>query len=413
MSKRWRAIHDDPDTWQPHLDRLKDEAGKIAAAVERFDQLSSYDPAWAHVFEMRLTMAELQKDASTIVFYLQGWEELVEEAGALDQREGLPDQARNMVERVLEYDNRCSAARATVNGFFEDAEEHGQRWDALEEDAKRRDPQDPDFLVTDFPGYRSLPDFPKKLLTTGRAIYKDEDAYAPHLDRITDGRQELAAALERIERHRLLDRFVSVMDRIEETKPSAVTQGISPVGDEGYDQAIDEAARLAREPDLEEAARRRLQAEIDEHASPTGGIVSWSVSAGLHSSNKPSFGHGSTGRAWTGIGCDPAQARLLRLAAGRSSGPVPLVPVRRQEAEQGRDGGGGRALRRGVRLRRSCQRTGRPGDADQQTHSTHDHVADPCLRRRPRPGRPLRGRALRVHGLGRDPPPARCQGQRQ
>ena len=267
VGKRWRAIHDDPDTWQPHLDRLKDEAGKIAAAVERFDQLSSCDPAWAHVFEMRLTMAELQKDASTIVFYLQGWEELVEEAGALDQREGLPDQARNMVERVLEYDNRCSAARATVNGFFEDAEEHGQRGDALEEDAKRRDPQDPDFLVTDFPGYRSLPDFPKKLLTTGRAIHKDEDTYAPHLDRITDGRQELAAALERIERHRLLDRFVSVMDRIEETKTSAVTQGISPVGDEGYDEAIEEAARLAREPDLEEAARRRLQAEIDEHAS--------------------------------------------------------------------------------------------------------------------------------------------------
>ena len=267
VGKRWRAIHDDPDTWRPHLDRLKDEAGKIAAAVERFDQLSSCDPAWAHVFEMRLTMAELQKDASTIVFYLQGWEELVEEAGALDQREGLPDQARNMVERVLEYDSRCGAARATIDGFFEDAEEHGQRWDALEEDAKRRDPQDPDFLVTDLPGYRSLPDFPKKLLTTGRAIYKDEDTYAPHLDRITDGRQELAAALERIERHRLLDRFVSVMDRIEETKTSAVTQGISPVGDEGYDEAIEEAARLAREPDLEEAARRRLQAEIDEHAS--------------------------------------------------------------------------------------------------------------------------------------------------
>ena len=69
-----------------------------------------------------------------------------------------------------------------------------------------------------------------------------------------------------MERHRLLDRFVSVMDRIEQTKPSPVTQGISPVGDEGYDQAIARAERLAREADLEEAARRRLQAELDEHA---------------------------------------------------------------------------------------------------------------------------------------------------
>ena len=69
-----------------------------------------------------------------------------------------------------------------------------------------------------------------------------------------------------MERHRLLNRFVSVMDRIEETKLSPVTQGLSPVGDEGYDQAIARADRLARESDLEEAARRRLQAEVDEHA---------------------------------------------------------------------------------------------------------------------------------------------------
>ena len=267
VGERWRALHDDQDAWRPQFDRLRDEAGEIAAAVERFDQLGSCDPAWAHVFEMRLAMAERQKTASTIAFYLQGWKELVEEAGALGQREGLPDQARNMVERVLEYDSRCGAARATIDGFFEDAEEHGQRWHALEEDAKRRGPQDPDFLVTDLPGYRSLPDIPKKLLTAGRTIRKDEDTYGPHLDRITDGRQELAAALERIERHHLLDRFVSVMDRIEETKTSAHGRGVSLVDDEGYDEAIDEAARLAREPDLEEAARRRLQAEIDEHAS--------------------------------------------------------------------------------------------------------------------------------------------------
>ena len=69
-----------------------------------------------------------------------------------------------------------------------------------------------------------------------------------------------------MERHRLLDRFVSVMDRIEETKPNVSEQGISPVGDEGYDQAIARADRLVRESDLEEAARRRLQAELDEHA---------------------------------------------------------------------------------------------------------------------------------------------------
>ena len=266
-SKGWRAMRKDADTWKPHLDRLKDEAGKIAAAVKGFDQLGDHDLAWARVFQERLTMAEREKAGGIISFYQQGWEELVEEARAFGRQQGLPEQARGLVERVLGYDRRLGRERATVVGFFKDAEDHRQRRDPLEEEVKRRARQDPDFLVTDLPGYRSLPDIPKKLLTAGRAIHKDEDTYAPHLDRIPDGKETLAAALERIERYHLLDRFVSVMDRIEETKTSAVTQGISPVGDEGYDEAIEEAARLAREPDLEEAARRRLQAEIDEHAS--------------------------------------------------------------------------------------------------------------------------------------------------
>ena len=240
--------------------------------------LGDHDLAWARVFQKRLTMAEREKAGSIISFYQQGWKELVEEARAFGRQQGLPDQARGLVERVLEYDRRLSKERATVDGFLEDAEEHGQRRDALEEEAKRRAPQDPDFLVTDLPGYRSLPHIPEKLLTTGRAIHKDEDTYGPHLDRIPDGREKLAAALERMERHHLLDRFVSVMDRIEETKPSAVAQGISPVGDEGYDEAIARAERLVSEPDLEEAARRRLRAEIDEHAILS---IEWMAFQGL------------------------------------------------------------------------------------------------------------------------------------
>ena len=266
VGERWRALREDPDTWQPHLDRLKDEAGKIAAAVNWLAQLGDHDLAWARVFQKRLTMAERQKAGNVIAFYLPDWEELVEETRTLGRREGLPDQARKMVQRVLEYDSERSAERAAVDGFLKDAEEHGQHWDALEEEAKRRARQNPDFLVTGLPGYRSLSDFPEKLRATEKAIRKDEDIYRPHLDRIPHGRETLAAALERMERHRLLDRFVLVKAQIEETKHSALAQGISPVDDEGYGKAIARAEHLAREPDLEEAARCWLLAELDEHA---------------------------------------------------------------------------------------------------------------------------------------------------
>ena len=267
VGERWRVVSEDKVTWQPHLDRLKDEAGKIAAAVKRFDQLGDHDLVWKRVFHERLTMAERERAGSIVSFYQEGWEELVEEARAFGRRKGLPDQARGLVERVLGYDRRLGKERAAVDDFLKDAEEHGQRWDALEEEARRSARQEPDFLVTDLPGYRSLPHVPEELLATGRAIREKEDTYGPHLDQIPDGRETLAAALERIERHRLLDRFVSVMNRIEEAKPGAVAQGISPVGDEGYDAAISDAAHLVKQQDLEEAARRRLQAEIDEHAS--------------------------------------------------------------------------------------------------------------------------------------------------
>ena len=179
VGKRWRAIGEEPDTWQPHLDRLKDEAGKIAAAVERFAELDEHDLTWKRVFQERLRMAERERAGSIISFYQQGWKELVEEARALGQREGLPDQARGLVERVLEYDRRHGKRRDTVDGFLEDAEKHRQDRVRLEEEAGRRARQDPDFLVTDLPGYRSLPDIPKRLLTTGRTIDKDEDTYGP------------------------------------------------------------------------------------------------------------------------------------------------------------------------------------------------------------------------------------------
>ena len=271
VGERWcairRATREDTRTWRPHLDRLKDEAGKIAAAVERFDRLGEHDPAWKQVFETRLTMAEREKAGSVISFYQQGWEELVEEARAFGRRKGLPDQARALVKRVLGYDRRLRKERATVDGFLEDAEKHRQHRDPLEEEARHRVQQDPDFLVTDLPGYRTIPRVPDKLQARGRAIREKEDTYGPHLDRIPGGRQKLADALEWMERHHLLDRFVSVMDRIEKTKRSLQERGVSLAGDEGYDGAIAKAERLAKEPDLEEEARRRLRAAIAEHAS--------------------------------------------------------------------------------------------------------------------------------------------------
>ena len=55
------------------------------------------------------------------------------------------------------------------------------------------------------------------------------------------------------------------MDRLAETKRSAQGRSILPFQDDACNEAIGEARRLARESALEDAARRRLQAELDRH----------------------------------------------------------------------------------------------------------------------------------------------------
>ena len=55
------------------------------------------------------------------------------------------------------------------------------------------------------------------------------------------------------------------MDRLADTKRSAQERSILPFQDDAYNEAIGEARSLARESALEDAARRRLQAELDQH----------------------------------------------------------------------------------------------------------------------------------------------------
>ena len=200
---------------------------------------------------------------NTIPFQVEGWDAFVDEARALADRPGLPKAAAEGAERAQEYDRRCRA----VETFFAGAREHRERWDALREETERRVRQDPAFSIADLPGYRPLAGLARDLRETGQAIRDDEQIYRAHLDRIPDGRRTLESALERLKSHDLLDRFVDAMDRIGETKRGAEARGILPFQDDGHCKAIAEAERLAEERELEEAARRRLRAEIDEHAA--------------------------------------------------------------------------------------------------------------------------------------------------
>ena len=260
LAARWRAH---PDARQSGPGGLEDEAAGIAADVDRLEQLRGHDQAWARWFAMRQSIMADARSRNTIPFHVESWDAFVDEARALGTRPGLPEAAAEGVERVLEYDRTCRV----VEGFFAGARDHRERWDALQEETARRVQEDPAFSIVDLPDYRPLSSFARDLRETGQAIRDDEAAYRPHLDRTPDGRRTFASAMERLGRHHLPDRFVDVMDRIEETKRGARERGILPFQYGGYRKAIAEAERLAEERELEEAARRRLRAEIEQRAA--------------------------------------------------------------------------------------------------------------------------------------------------
>ena len=266
VGERWAAIRNDPGAWQPHLDRPENKAAEIPAAVDRMKELRGHDKVWARLFEMRLTIWEQEKTGKVIRFYIAGWETLVEEARALLKRKALPDAAKEAAKRILDYDRGCRKARDAVEGFRESAEKHRERWEALQEERGRRALQEPEVSTVDLPDYGPLSDSDRGLRRSGRAILDDRERYGPHLDRIPGGEKGIVAALEPLERHELLDRFVEEMERLEGSVQAAWDRGIPPFQNDAWRQAVDEAEKLAKERELEKAARRRLQNEMEEHA---------------------------------------------------------------------------------------------------------------------------------------------------
>ena len=234
----------------------------IAADIFRLEALRGHDEAWARWFAMSEAVVEEALARNVLAHQAEGWDAFVEEARALAARPGLPEAAAEGAGRALDYDRR----RRTVESFFAGAREHRERWDALRREAERRASEDPALSITDLPGYRPLAELARGLRETGRAIGGDA-AYRPHLDLVPGGRRTLESEMERLGQHDLPDRFVETMDRIAEAKRNARERGVLPFQDGLYLGAVAGAERLAGERGLEEAARRRLQAEIEDCAA--------------------------------------------------------------------------------------------------------------------------------------------------
>ena len=260
---RLQAMLDDPGTWQPHLDRLHEEAVEIAEAVRRLDDVSGQDKAWAGLATTRRNILEQAQENKCMPFHLRGWQAFVNGARTVAEWLGMADSAVKLAVRVLDYDRECREAKATVEGFFESAREHRRRWRTLDEEARQRTSQGHATSLIDLSDYRPLADFARRLRETGKTIEDDEERYKRHLERIRNGPKRLRSELKRLKQY---GRFADAMDRLEDARQRARKQGVLAFHDDGYSEAIAELEQLKEEYGLDAPARNRLLAVLAEHA---------------------------------------------------------------------------------------------------------------------------------------------------
>ena len=268
----WQAMRDDPGTWKPHLGALEDEAAAIGTAIDRFDALRGHDAAWAELVEAHGAILEEAGALNRMPFDLEGWGALVGKARALAETPGVPDGAVRAAQRVLGEDRNWSAARTDIDRFLDAAKPHGEYWETLREEAERRAGPGEAIPVIDVPFYRSLDEPEQALRKTGQAILDDVARYGPHLARMPDGRETVVDALDRLDAHALTDRCAGALEELERTERAAVGQGIALSGDAGCRSTRRQAGRLAERDDVEEAMRRRLEAEL---AAQADRAVAW------------------------------------------------------------------------------------------------------------------------------------------
>ena len=263
--ERWQAMQ--AGAWRPHLDRLKEEDDAIAAAVERLTEYKDRDKAWESLAAARQTVLDQAGDKGVPPFFLDGWVAFIAKAEAFSERKDLPEAAAALAERILKYDRGCREARAAFAGFLDGAREHKRRWDILEDQCERRRRQRPDLSIADHEGYKPLSGFAKTLMEMAEPFLgaRSRRWHGVDFDGAWDGGACITAELERLRRHKPLDGFRDVMDRLGKVRGEAEAGNVLAFHHDDWPGIVTDAEQLNEDEALGEEERRRLQAVLDEH----------------------------------------------------------------------------------------------------------------------------------------------------
>ena len=76
--KRWKTMRDEPATWRPHLDRRGGDAARIETDIDRLDKLLGLDRVWTELLDTRPSIADEARVLGCEAFDLDRWDAFVD-----------------------------------------------------------------------------------------------------------------------------------------------------------------------------------------------------------------------------------------------------------------------------------------------------------------------------------------------
>ena len=243
-----------------HLHAMPGGRAGLEGAVETLERTRLRDEALLG-FEARLQEVNVRaRAADTIPFYAQGHGGLLEQARALALLPHLPARHAAAAEGVIADARACESLRTEIEAL------RGRTARLLDERPALENLAAGEPLVG-LGDYAAWWDRCKAAKLDWQGMLDDPGTLRPHLDRFGEEAAAIKTALDRLAKLRGHDLFDDSMKGIEETAQAARGRGILPFHDDACCKAVDEAKRLAGKHELDEEARRRLQAVLEEQAA--------------------------------------------------------------------------------------------------------------------------------------------------
>ena len=212
-------------------------------------------------FEARLRdVNAAARAAGTIPFYAEGHGDLLDRARAVAGLPHPPPRIAAAAGEAIEDAGACERRRGGIEALRADtARLLGER--RTLEDLAAGGP------LTGLDGYAAWSDRCEAAERTWKGMLGDPGAWRPHLDRLADEAAAIEADLDRLAGLGGRDLFEAAMERVEKAAQAARARGILPFHHGAWRESVAEAERLARQRQLDEEARRRLRAALDEQAA--------------------------------------------------------------------------------------------------------------------------------------------------